>query len=169
MLVIKERLLNEIEKLDENEINHDKFTELRKSVIKKVWDKFHKWLLKKSYVITPSSDAGKSINYTLNCWDKILIYLNEWYLTPDNNMAENAIRPFVIGRKAWLFSYSPKGAEANALFYSLVESVKANGLNLFDYFKYLFIKLPKAISKEELIQLLPSELTNEQLRDFLKK
>ena len=84
-------------------------------------------------------------------------------LTPDNNLAENAIRPFVIGRKNFLFAGTPEGAHASACLYSLIETAKVNNLEPYKYLRYLFEKLPFASSEEELRQLLPMYLRNEDL------
>jgi transposase len=72
-------------------------------------------------------------------------------------VAENAIRPFVIGRKNWLFSGSPAGASASALIYSLIETAKANGLEPYGYLRFLFERLPTT-SKEQYNELLPTHL-----------
>jgi hypothetical protein len=72
-----------------------------------------------------------------------------------NNRCENAIRPFVIGRKAWLFSDTVKGAVASANLYSLVESAKANNIEPHAYLSHLFTKLPYAKSVEDFEALLP--------------
>jgi transposase len=77
----------------------------------------------------------------------------------DNNLAENAIRPFVVGRKNWLFADVPGGAEASATLYSLIETAKNNGLEPYQYFCYLFDKLPVAQDEEQLKALLPMNLT----------
>ena len=71
---------------------------------------------------------GKAIAYNLDQWDKITTYLESPYLTPNNNTCENAIRPFVLGRKNWLFCQSPKGAESYCGIYTLIETAKQNGL-----------------------------------------
>lgn len=84
-------------------------------------------------------------------------------MTPDNNSAENAIRPFVIGRKNWLFSGNPQGAKASADIYSLIETAKANKLEPYHYLRYLFEKLPFAESQEEYEALLPMRLKPEDL------
>ncbi len=73
----------------------------------------------------------------------------------DNNLAENAIRPFVVGRKAWLFSNSVDGAKASANLYSLVETAKACGLEPCGYLKTVFTYLPRAESVEDIEKLLP--------------
>lgn len=73
----------------------------------------------------------------------------------DNNRAENAIRPFVIGRKNWLFSNSVNGANASANVYNLIETAKANDLNLYDYLKAILTDLPNADTVEGIETLLP--------------
>ena len=77
---------------------------------------------------------------------------------------ENAIRPFVIGRKNFLFSGSPRGADASATLYTLVETVKANDLEPWAYLNYLFEKLPAAKSEQALLALLPQNLRMEDLK-----
>jgi transposase len=84
-------------------------------------------------------------------------------MSPDNNHAENAIRPFVVGRKNWLFSGTPEGAQASALLYSLIETAKANALEPYKYLRYLFEKLPFATTEEEYSALLPMNLKAEDL------
>ncbi len=78
-------------------------------------------------------------------------------------MAENAIRPFVVGRKNWLFSGHPKGADAAATLYSLIETAKSCGLEPFRYLRYLFEKIPYAQSEEDFSALLPQRLTPDLL------
>jgi hypothetical protein len=75
------------------------------------------------------------VSYTLNQWDKLIAYLDCSDLTPDNNISENAIRPFVVGRKNWLFYKSPEGAETACILYSVIETAKLNGLNPLNIFK----------------------------------
>ena len=103
----------------------------------------------------PQSALGKAIRYTLGQWPRLLIYLQDGRLNIDNNPVENAIRPFALGRRNWLFSDSQAGARASANLYSLIETAKANGLNDYDYLKALFTQLPMATSDEALQQLLP--------------
>jgi transposase len=76
-------------------------------------------------------------------------------LTPDNNLSENAIRPFVIGRKNWLFFKSPAGAESAGAFYSLIETAKCNGKNPLEYLTFLFKMVPTATSTADWEALLP--------------
>jgi len=154
------------EELKNGIISETEFEKNRKAKILPIFEKFKKWLLKIQPQILPQGQMGKAIGYMLNEWNKLIRYLDKWYLTPDNNIAENAIRPFVIGRKNWLFAYSPEGARANAALYSLVETAKINELNVFYYLRYLFIKLPFAKTKLELIKLLPVNLTNEEITNI---
>ena len=86
------------------------------------------WLDKALIAVTPKSALGNALAYMHRYWPKLIRYV-EWGDTPiDNNRCENAIRPFVVGRRAWLFSDTPAGAHASALIYSLVETAKANRL-----------------------------------------
>ena len=113
--------------------------------------------------MTRSSLLGKAIHYTLNLWPELIVYLEDGNIPIDNNRAENAIRPFVIGRKNFLFSGSPRGARASAALYSLIETAKANQLEPWAYLNYLFEKLPTAKSEQTLLALLPQNLKMEDL------
>jgi transposase len=111
---------------------------------------------------TKESALGKAIRYTINQWDYLVRYLEDGNLHIDNNAAERHIKPFVIGRKNWLFNQTPRGATASALLYSLVQTAVANNLEPFDYLKYLFTELPKLgrhYQPEALDQFLPWNLT----------
>ena len=136
---------------------------LRQEKAKPICNDFFKWLSKKSLHVVPKSLLGKAVNYTLNQWNRLLVYLDHPVMTPDNNQAENAIRPFVIGRKNWIFSGTPDGASASAALYSLIETAKANGLEPYKYLRYLFEKVPFAESGEDYKALLPMNLKPEQL------
>lgn len=109
---------------------------------KPVIDAFNAWLKHQRPRVLPKSLLGKAIQYCLNQWDKLTAFLLDGRLEIDNNRSERTIKPFVIGRKNWLFSNTPKGAASSATIYSLVETAKGNGLNPFEYLKYLFDKLP---------------------------
>jgi transposase len=143
--------------------NAEQFVELRQCKAKPILDDFFKWLSKKSLQVVPKSLLGIAVNYTLKQWNRLLVYLEHGDTTPDNNFAENAIRPFVIGRKNWLFSGTPEGAQASACLYSLIETAKANNLEPYKYLRYLFEKLPFISSEIELASLLPMNLRPEDL------
>ncbi|MEM3485211.1 MAG: transposase, partial [Candidatus Methanomethyliaceae archaeon] len=88
---------------------------------------------------------------------KLEAFLKDGRLEIDNNRSERSIKPFVIGRKNWLFANTPQGAQASAIVYSVVETAKENGLNPFRYLNYLFEKLPNMDIKDTslLDQVLP--------------
>jgi hypothetical protein len=105
---------------------------------------------------------GKAIRYTINQWSYLVCYIDEGNLQIDNNAAERHIKPFVIGRKNWLFNQTPRGANASAILYSMVQTAIDNNLEPFDYLKYLLTELPKLgrhYEVEALDQFLPWNLT----------
>ena len=118
-----------------------------------ILDKLKSWLDKESLKTPPKSALGDAISYTLNQWDKLIRYTEDGMLEIDNNRAERAIKPFVIGRKNWLFSNTAKGAEASAMLYSIIETAKANGLIPYDYVQHCLTKL--AEKPEDVVSLLP--------------
>ena len=121
-------------------------------------EEFKQWLDQRMRYTPPRGLLGKAIGYTLKRWDTLVSYLQYGRLRPDNNLAENAIRPFVVGRKNWLFSGHPRGAEASAAIYSLIETAKANRLEPYAYLRHLFEKLPSATKEEDYKALLPQYL-----------
>ena len=138
--------------------------QFRKEKAKPILDDFEKWLRKKSTQIVPKSLLGKAVSYTLKQWHRLIKYVDVGEATPDNNLAENAIRPFVIGRKNWLFAGTPQGAQASATIYSLIETAKANNLEPYKYLRFLFENLPFVESQEDYERLLPFNLTEDQLK-----
>ncbi len=137
---------------------------LRLTQGKPVLDKLRVWLDKTLTQVPPSSATGKALNYLDNEWDKLIVYLEDGRFDIDNNAAENAIRPFVVGRKNWLFSHSVKGVKASANLYSLIETVKANGLEPYRYLRYLFTELPKAKTVEDIEAILPWAVSLDQIK-----
>jgi len=126
--------------------------------------KIKTWLDAKVTKVLPKSPLGTAITYTLKLWPGLITYLEDGHIEIDNNKAENAIRPFVIGRKNFLFSGSPRGAHASATMYTLVETAKANSLEPWAYLNYLFEKLPTAKSEQALLALLPQNLKMDDLK-----
>jgi transposase len=124
---------------------------------KPVLEAFLSWLNDYKDKVLPKSNLGKAISYCLNQWSKLETFLQDGEIELSNNRAERAIKPFVIGRKNWLFSKSPHGATASAIIYSIVETAKANSLNPFYYLEYLFEKLPNidTTDQDQVNQLLP--------------
>jgi transposase len=92
--------------------------------------------------VAPQSALGKAISYTRELMPRLVRYIECPYLTPDNNEAERAIRPFTIGRKNWVISGGPRGAFASAALYSFIETAKLCGLEPYYYLRYVLTKLP---------------------------
>jgi hypothetical protein len=116
-----------------------------------------KWLDEMSVAVLPKSLFGLAVNYGRHQWSKLIRFLEDGRIELSNNRAERSIKPFVIGRKNWLFANTPRGAKASALIYSIVETAKECGLNPYAYLTHLFEKLPNLDSRtnEELDPLLP--------------
>uniref|UniRef100_UPI00404875CE IS66 family transposase n=1 Tax=Rheinheimera sp. TaxID=1869214 RepID=UPI00404875CE len=133
------------------EVKYRERQKVAKPLLQQLWD----WLEKSKDAIPKESLLSKAITYSLNQWPKLIRYLDDGKLNIDNNRAERAIKPFVIGRKAWLFANTTSGAKASAALYSLVETAKINGLEPYDYLTTLFKELPTANSPEKLTKLLP--------------
>ncbi len=113
------------------------------------------WLEQNQSKIAKDSLTGKAMTYLHNQWSKLIVYCTNGELRISNILAENAIRPFVIGRKAWLFSDTPEGARASAAHYSLIETAKVHGLDPFRYFQHILAALPYAEKEEDFEALLP--------------
>ena len=124
---------------------------------KPVLDEFHAWLRKAAIDVVPKTPTGKAIAYCLNQWCKLTAFLADGRLEISNNRAERSIKPFVIGRKNWLFADTPRGADASATIYSIVETAKENGIDPRTYMAYLFERIPnvKWTVPETLDPLLP--------------
>lgn len=105
----------------------------RQEKAKPIIDQYHQYLQQSSLTVLPNSLTGKAIQYSLKQWPKLVQYLNDGIIPIDNNRAERAVKPFVIGRKNWLFANTDRGAQSSAILYSIIETAKANGLNVFNY------------------------------------
>ena len=92
----------------ENDLSDEQIRDLRQEKAKPILDRFRTWLDTYHPQVPPKSLLGKAIQYCLNQWDKLVVYIDAGFLKLDNNVAENAIRPFVLGRKNWLFSGAPR-------------------------------------------------------------
>jgi transposase len=130
----------------------EKRLEYRLEKSKPILDRFSAWLDEQAAISLPKSKLGEAIQYTINQWDYLKNYLLDGRLEIDNNRTERSIRPFVTGRKGWLFSNTPKGATSSAIIYSIVETAKENKLKPYDYMKYLLEQIP---NMDDLDQLLP--------------
>jgi transposase len=146
----------------DNEFSPQQIRKLRQEQARPILDEFRDWLEKRSVQTPPRGLLGQAISYTLNQWDRLIRYLDDGRLRPDNNLVENAIRPFVLGRKNWLFSGHPRGANASAALYSLIETAKANRFEPYLYLRFLFGHLPMATTNDDYKSLLPQYLDRGQ-------
>ena len=139
------------------DLSPEKRYEERQIQSKKVLDEFYLYLKQTRQQILPKSVLGKAIQYALNQWDNLMNYLQDGRLEIDNNRSERAIKPFVIGRKNWLFSNTSNGAIASATIYSIVETAKENGVNVTAYLTWLLERLPNMdlTNKSALDELMP--------------
>ncbi len=137
------------------ELDADQRKQLRETKAKPVWDELRGWCDRSICQVPPQTLIGKALHYLDDQWPRLIRVLDDGRIEVDNNGCENAIRPFVVGRKAWLFSDTPAGAEASANLYSLIETAKANGLEPYAYLRHIFTELPKAITAPDLEALLP--------------
>lgn len=147
---------------------HTSFDAIKKARLEKekpVVEGFLSWLDQQAPV--RGSRMDKAVTYIQNRRSYLTTYLEDGRCSFSNNLSENAIRPFTVGRKNWLFCDTPNGAQASALVYSMVEIAKANGVNVYHYLTYLLEKQPNdSMSDEELDQLAP---WNEDVKAELKR
>ena len=127
------------------------------------------WLDSSLPQVPPTSKTGQALSYLNNQWHKLIRYCDDGRLSIDNNACENAIRPFVIGRRNWLFSDTVKGAKASANLYSLIETAKANSLEPYRYLRHVFNELPKAKSLEDIEKLLPWQVDKQEINKGWKQ
>jgi transposase len=134
---------------------------------KPILDSFKTWLDEQALRVLPKCALGSAIGYCLNQWTKLNAFLLDGRLEIDNNRAERSIKPFVIGRKNWLFANTPRGATASAVIYSIIETAKENNLNPSAYLEHLFETLP-GVDPDDLTaidRLLPwSEMLPDKVR-----
>jgi len=130
-------------------------TRQRQALAGPVLEDLKTWLDHNLTRVLKDSLTGKAIAYTLNQWELLTGYLADGRLRISNALAENAIRPFAVGRKNWLFADTPRGARASATVYSLIETAKANGLEPFTYLRHVLQHIGSAETVEQLEALLP--------------
>lgn len=134
---------------------HTSFDAIKKARLEKekpVVEGFLSWLDQQAPV--RGSRMDKAVTYIQNRRSYLTTYLEDGRCSFSNNLSENAIRPFTVGRKNWLFCDTPNGAQASALVYSMVEIAKANGINVYHYLTYLLEKMPSNRMSDEELELL---------------
>jgi transposase len=139
----------------EAHLSVEKRHELRQEHAPPILEKFKAWLEAHLPKVPPQQKLGQAIQYTLRNWKELNHYLKDGRIEIDNNLVENAIRPFAIGRKNWLFCGSPRGAKAGAILYSLLETCRANGVEPYRYFVTMLHRIRLCTSDEDYRQLLP--------------
>ena len=123
-----------------------------------VLNKLRAWLDDTHAKILPSGKLGKALGYLNNQWEALTRFCDDGRYGIDTNPIENAIRPFCLGRKNWLFCDTVAGAHASARLYSLIECAKANGIEPYAYLRHVFTELPRAQSLADVEALLPTRL-----------
>ncbi|WP_026600663.1 IS66 family transposase [Methylomonas sp. 11b] len=132
----------------------------RQQLSKPVLAKIEGLLLQHLHAVTPGSLLGKALHYLSSQWPKLIRFVENGAWPIDNNLCENAIRPFVVGRRNWLFCDTVAGAQASANLYSLIETCKANDIEPYAYLVALFRQLPLAKTVDDFEALLPWRLAN---------
>lgn len=143
------------EELIEMNLPPEELVSKRKELIKPVFDEFHEWLLEMEPKVPPTLKFGRAINYALSSWQHLLNYLDCPDLFVDNSIAERSIKPFVIGRKNWLFSGSEKGAESSCFLFTLIENAKYYHLDPYEYLRCVFDQSVNCQTKKDYEKLLP--------------
>lgn len=133
--------------------------QLRQAQSRPVLARIEALLLQYLHAVTPGSLLGKALHYLSSQWPKLIRFVENGAWPIDNNLCENAIRPFVVGRRNWLFSDTVGGANASANLYSLIETCKANRVDPYTYLVELFRLLPLAKTADDFEALLPWRLT----------
>ena len=147
-------LLSKVEKECEGK-SLEETVKIRQEKSQPILDEMHAWLTEAKDQVPPKTLTGKALYYVDAQWDTLTVYVDDGRLKMTNNVAENVIRPFVIGRKAWLFSSTPNGARASAILYSLIITARANGLDAYKYMRHVLNEIPKAQTAEDYEALLP--------------
>lgn len=129
----------------EEEIEHLSFEEKKKKrqeASKPILDAFWSWIEKTAAMHTTNENLTKALTYASNQKKDLETFLEDGRIPLSNNLCEANIKPFATARRAWLFADTPKGARANAVLYTLVESARANNLDVYEYLKYLLEEMP---------------------------
>ena len=148
------------------QMSADERHRIRQEHARPIVDQIRDWLNESVGSVPPKSLTGKALGYLDKQWPKLVRYLEDGRVRMDTNLVENAIRPFVIGRKNWMFADTVRGAEASANLYSVIETTKANGIEPYAYLRHVFAELPKATKLEDIEALLPDRIDREKLRRF---
>ena len=122
----------------------------RQAKLQEKVDAYFEWVKQKYNQVTHNSTIGKALAYSINQEKYLRVFLTDGMVPPDNNYAEQAIRPFTIGRKNFVLMESDNGAKASAMLYSLVETAKANEVNTYQYLELLLTEIPMHMDDDNL-------------------
>ena len=136
---------NEFDDLSNTDRRKQRQTKLQEKV-----DTYFEWVKQKYSQVTHNSTIGKALAYSINQEKYLRVFLTDGMVPPDNNYAEQAIRPFTIGRKNFVLMESDNGAKASAMLYSLVETARANEVNTYQYLELLLTEIPKHMDDNNL-------------------
>lgn len=159
--ISKIRKLYAIEKNIADKTTEEKYL-ARQEMAMPILNDLKRWLENNIAKVLKGGLTYKAMQYTLNQWEYLIGYCDDGNLNISNALAENAIRPFAVGRRNWLFSDTSKGAHASAAFYSLIETAKANNLEPYGYIKYILDNIAQADTLEKLEDLLPWNVPTDQ-------
>ena len=154
------KMIGELYKIERNiaKLSASERLAVRQTQSALVLKQLRAWLTTTQPLVAPASVLGRALFYLNKQWPGLERYITRADLPIDNNAAENAIRPFVVGRRAWLFADTPAGAHASAVLYSLIQTAKLNGLEPYTWIKTVLEKLPLANSIDDYDALLPWNL-----------
>lgn len=151
---------------DGNPMTSDEIFNIRqeksKPVLLEIKDRLKYW----KQIVTPRSKTGEAVNYFLNQYEQLSRYISDGRLPIDNNIVENNIRPFTLGRRNWLFNDTADGAEASAIMFSVIRTAIANNLDPYWYLHYLLDNLLNLKTKEDFSAFMPQNVTKEQLISY---
>lgn len=147
----------------------DKTKALRQEESKPILESFKLWLEKNKPKTSSKTLIGKAIRYALNHWPSLILYLEDGRLEIDNNRSERMMKAFAIGRKNWLFYDQVSGAEAGAIYYSLIETCKHHGIDPYLWMRYALKMTPQVTMPKELESLLPYNCDPNTLKQDLEQ
>ena len=154
----------------DNKITYSTYEERKEKRLKKLkpaMEDFFAWCKKEQELVLPKSKYGEAINYAVNQEEKAMRLFEDGRLELDNNLAERTVKPFVIGRKNWMFHDTVGGAKASCVIYSIVQTAKMNNLNVEEYIKYILEECrgKKSLTPNEAKKFLP---WSKSLPDYVK-
>jgi len=148
-------VLYQIEKTAANLTDEERKTIREKESVPRLQE-LKEWLQDLQIRTLPKSSLGEAINYSLRNWDKLCKYTEQGFISIDNNLAENSLRPIALGRKNWLFIGSEDSGEIFSVLASLAASCKRLGIEPYNYFRYVLEKI-SAEDYSDLQELLPAQ------------